>query len=127
MLHDDSDRLRSAIQREYMKTRIGDSRLLQADWDSVSPLKHADRIDVPVLIVHGDLDERVPISHGRKMFLSLQQQGKDVKWLEFPDEAHGISHLNNLRAYYAALFSLLDRTIGDRRPQDVTPTHTRAP
>jgi len=89
---------------------------MKTSFDDVSPLKHADRIVAPLLLVHGTLDERVPVSQGRQMLETMTALHKDVKWLEFKDEAHGIVSPENRRAYYDAVFSLLKRTIGKGEP-----------
>ncbi len=116
MLHDDSDLSESAIAREFIRHTLGEDSQTKESFDSVSPLKHADRIVAPLLLVHGDLDRRVPVSHGEQMHDALVAAKKDVVWLDFPDEPHGIYKLQNQRIYYAALFSLLERTIGKGEP-----------
>jgi len=116
MLHDDSDMSRNAVAREIVRHRLGDSSEMKATFDSVSPLKHADRIVVPLLLVHGDLDQRVPVTHGKQMHEAMTDLKKDVEWIEFPDEGHGVSGPENRRIYYAAVFKLLERTIGKGEP-----------
>lgn len=116
MLHDDSDMSRDAVVREIVRHRLGDGSEMKATFDSVSPVKHADRIVAPLLLVHGDLDQRVPVSHGKEMHEALAELNKDVVWIEFPDERHGIANPQNLRIYYDALFKLLERTIGKGEP-----------
>jgi len=116
MLHDDSDMSQDAVSREVVRHRLGDESQMKATFDSVSPVKHADRIVAPLLLVHGDLDKRVPVSHGKEMHEAMVDARKEVTWLEFPDEGHGIYKLQNQRIYYAALFSLLERTIGKGEP-----------
>ncbi len=116
MLHDDSDMSRNAVAREFVRNRLGDEKLMKTSFDSVSPLKHADRIVAPTLIVHGKLDVRVPISHGEQMRDAMQDLHKDVQWLEFDNEGHGIFRPENKRVYYDAVFTLLARTIGKGEP-----------
>jgi dipeptidyl aminopeptidase/acylaminoacyl peptidase len=116
MLHDDSDMSRNAVVREIVRHRLGDASEMKATFDSVSPVKHADRIVAPLLLVHGDLDQRVPVSHGKQMHEAMTDLKKDLEWIEFPDEGHGIAHAQNRRIYYAAVFKLLDRTIGKGEP-----------
>ena len=89
---------------------------MKATFESLSPVAHANRIVAPLLLVHGDLDKRVPISHGKQMHEAMTDLKKDVEWIEFPDEGHGISRPTNLRIYYAAVFRLLERTIGKGEP-----------
>lgn len=116
MLHDDSDMSRNAVVREIVRHRLGDAGEMKATFDSVSPLKHADRIVAPLLLVHGDLDQRVPVSHGKQMHEAMTDLKKDVEWIEFPDEGHGVTKPENLRIYYAAVFKLLERAIGKGEP-----------
>ncbi len=116
MLADRSDVSRSAIGRELVRQHLGDSSKMAAELDAVSPAKHADRIKAPLLLVHGKLDQRVPISHGRRMLEAMQDQHKDVQWIEFPYEGHGVSRAEDLVPYYDAVFALLARTIGKGEP-----------
>jgi dipeptidyl aminopeptidase/acylaminoacyl peptidase len=116
MLHDDSDMSKNAVVREIVRHRLGDASEMKATFDSVSPLKHADRMVAPLLLVHGDLDQRVPVSHGKEMHEVMTDLKKEVEWIEFPDEPHGIYKPQNLRIYYAAVFKLLERTIGKGEP-----------
>ena len=112
MLTDDSDSNSDAATRESQAWRIGDARSMKGKLDGVSPLKHADRITAPLLLVHGERDERVPISHGKRMLSAMEDLRKDVEWLSFDDEGHGIIHVENERRWYGAMFSLFERTIG---------------
>ena len=116
MLHDDSDMSHNAVAREIVRHRLGDGSEMKATFDSVSPVKHADRIVAPLLLVHGDLDQRVPVSHGKEMHEALVDLKKDVVWIEFPDERHGIAKPQNQRIYFDALFKLLEHTIGKGEP-----------
>ena len=115
-LREESDVSKSAIAREMTNRRIGDPSLMKVTFDSVSPLKHADRITAPLLVAHGALDERVPISHGKRMVEAMKEQHKDVEWLEFEQEKHSLSLVENQRKWYDAVFSLLKRTIGKGEP-----------
>ena len=108
----DSDISKSAVQREFARSRIGDPALMKTVFDSVSPLKHADQIKAPLLIVHGTLDERVPLSQGRQMYDRMRALHKDVQWIEFDKEGHSLWRVEDQRDYYDAVFELLERTIG---------------
>ena len=112
----DSDISKSAVQREFARSRIGDPTLMKTAFDSVSPLQHADSIKAPLLLAHGQLDERVPVSQGRQMYDRMRALHKDVQWLEFSDEEHSLWHIENQRDYYDAVFALLARTIGKGEP-----------
>ncbi len=115
-LSDRSDTSYNAIGREIVRHQMGDASTMQAQFDSVSPVKHADRITAPLLIVHGKLDQRVPISYGIRMRDAMQDLHKDVQWIEFAHEGHGVARAEDKVVYYDAVFALLARTIGKGEP-----------
>lgn len=55
-----------------------------------SPAQHADRISVPVLLVHGDADTNVLVGHSRLMKDRLEAAGKQVQYIEFERLAHSL-------------------------------------
>jgi dipeptidyl aminopeptidase/acylaminoacyl peptidase len=116
LLKADSDSNESAVAREAMHSRISNPELMKVPFDSVSPLKHADRITAPLLLVHGKLDRRVPISEGEAMLAQMQRLGKDVQWLQFDNEGHGVTRVGNIEQWYAQMFALFERTIGQGVP-----------
>jgi dipeptidyl aminopeptidase/acylaminoacyl peptidase len=122
MFNDSSDRNSSKVVRELMRSRIGDVRQNKEAFDQVSPLKHADLIKAPVLLMHGDEDERVPISHGKKMKKALEQNHKEVEWLVFEEEGHGLRYVRNQALYFETLLAFLDKYIGaPPAPETKTP------
>ena len=116
MLRGDSDFNHSAVTRELIRHRIGDAKTMAASFDAVSPLKHADRIVAPVLLVHGNKDERVPMVQSEKMLAALQKLHKDVKYVEFDGEGHGVRQIAHEAEWYGDIFALLERTIGKGEP-----------
>jgi dipeptidyl aminopeptidase/acylaminoacyl peptidase len=114
MFHDDSDRAGSKLAHEILMKRIGDVAADPQHFDQVSPLKHADRIRAPVLLMHGEDDQRVPISHGLQMKEALESRGKQVEWLSFAHEGHGLYYLSTTTKYHQAMLTFLDKYIGKR-------------
>lgn len=53
-----------------------------------SPLWHLRKISAPVLIQHGEDDERVPLSQGTMLYRVLQELGVDVTMVVYPRTAH---------------------------------------
>lgn len=100
------------VSRELMRSRIGDIRVNNQEFDSVSPLKHAGRITAPVLLMHGTEDHRVPLSHARKMKKALEQNQKSVELVEFQEEGHGLRYIRNKFVYYQTMAAFLDKHIG---------------
>jgi len=55
-----------------------------------SPLFQADNVTVPLLLVHGDADINVPVGESDQMYTALKVLGRDVVFVRFPGEGHGI-------------------------------------
>jgi dipeptidyl aminopeptidase/acylaminoacyl peptidase len=56
-----------------------------------SPLSHAERIDIPVLIVHSEHDWRCPVEQAQRLFVALKRRGVETELLLFPGEGHELS------------------------------------
>jgi len=50
-------------------------RFAPAKAAACSPILHVDKNDAPTLLVHGDLDPRVPLKHSKRMFAELRKHG----------------------------------------------------
>ena len=65
-------------------------------WDdSLSPLDEVEKVNVPMLIVHGDVDQRVPPDHARKYLKLLDEHDKTYQYLELD----GADHFSNTLFY----------------------------
>lgn len=71
-----------------------------------SPLTFAPSVNTPVLIIHGESDDRVPIGQGEQLFAALRRLGKEVAFVRLPGSAHGLFRNPNL-ALRAAYFQLM--------------------
>ncbi|PRC92919.1 alpha/beta hydrolase family protein [Solimicrobium silvestre] len=109
MLEDSSDRNHNKITREVQRSRIGDIAMSKEQFAQVSPLKHADQIKAPLLLLHGEDDRRVPISHSKNMMQALDANHKVYEWVEFADEGHGLTYVKDSYRFYEALFKFLDK------------------
>jgi dipeptidyl aminopeptidase/acylaminoacyl peptidase len=56
-----------------------------------SPLKYADRITTPTLIIHSDRDETTPLGQGKEFYYALKINGVDTEMVVFRGENHGLS------------------------------------
>ncbi|GAB3798698.1 S9 family peptidase [Virgibacillus kimchii] len=59
-------------------------------WD-FSPLKYAENVETPLLILHGELDFRCPVEQGEQLFITLKHLRKDVEFVRFPEANHELS------------------------------------
>jgi len=63
--------------------------------ESISPIHKVDRIQAPMLVVHGVNDPRVPVTEADQIVNSLRDRGHPVEYLRYEDEGHKISKLGN--------------------------------
>jgi dipeptidyl aminopeptidase/acylaminoacyl peptidase len=59
--------------------------------DSISPVKLADRVTIPILLIHGQDDTVVPYDQSQIMFDTLRKAGKDVRLVTLKKEDHWLS------------------------------------
>ena len=69
-------------------------------WDdSISPLEEVEKVNVPILLIHGDVDQRVPLEHAEKYRDALVDAGKPHTYLEL----EGADHFSNTLFYHHKL------------------------
>ncbi len=78
---------------------IGDRELLE----QLSPLRRADALVAPLLVVHGAHDTNVPVSESEQIVDALRQIGRNARYLLFGDDGHGIIKRENRAALAAAM------------------------
>ncbi len=64
------------------------------DWQLLvknSPLFRADRINTPLLLLHGQADSNVTPGQSVELFTALSTQNKPVEMVLFPGQGHGIA------------------------------------
>ena len=93
----------------YLHTVIGRN---DAELDANSPDKLADKIDVPVLLVHGEDDQRAPFAQAKAMRAALDAAHKPYEWLVKPGEGHGFYTEADNVEFYTRLQSFLAKYIG---------------
>ncbi len=73
-----------------------------------SPSMFAKEFHTPTLVVHGELDYRVPVGQGLQLFTALQIQKAPSKLLLFPDEGHFVLKPQNSRLWYQTVIDWVD-------------------
>jgi dipeptidyl aminopeptidase/acylaminoacyl peptidase len=83
-----------------------DNPEMYARW---SPNMFVKNFKTPLLVVHGEMDYRVPFDQGLQLFTALQKMGVESKLLEFPDEGHWILKPQNSALWYNTVIGWLDQ------------------
>jgi dipeptidyl aminopeptidase/acylaminoacyl peptidase len=74
-----------------------------------SPHLSAKNFKTPTLVVHGELDYRVPVGEGLQLFSTLQRKGVPSKLLYYPDEGHWILKPQNSELWYKTVIDWFDQ------------------
>jgi dipeptidyl aminopeptidase/acylaminoacyl peptidase len=83
-------------------------------WDSPeiyqkwSPSYYVNNFKTPTLVIHGELDYRVPVGQGMHLFTALQTKEVPSKLLLYPDEGHWILKPQNSELWYRSVIEWLD-------------------
>jgi dipeptidyl aminopeptidase/acylaminoacyl peptidase len=80
-----------------------------AQYSRWSPHKFVNNFNTPILIIHGELDYRVPVGEGMQLFTAVQRKGIDSKILIFPDEGHWVLKPQNSRLWFHTVLDWLDK------------------
>jgi dipeptidyl aminopeptidase/acylaminoacyl peptidase len=89
-----------------------------APWDGLdrmqewNPAVHAENFRTPMLILHGELDYRVPISNGLEVYGVYKGMGLDARLVYYPDENHWILTPQNSIHWFGEFHGWLMRYLG---------------
>lgn len=70
-----------------------------------SPLFHADKINTPLLLLHGTVDTNVPMGESIQMYTALKLLGKEVEFIQVEGENHGIYDYDKRIAWNHAIYA----------------------
>jgi len=77
-----------------------------------SPLRRAAQIKVPVLLVHGDMDQNVGVAESVEMEQALRKNGTPVQFLRYRSLDHQLDDATARREMLTSIGTLLEKTIG---------------
>jgi len=92
-----SDRMRGASKMEQLNMWV----------DSISPIDEVEKVNVPLMLIHGSVDQRVPPEHVRRYIDELEKHHKPYKYVELD----GADHFSNT-LFYDHQIKLYESLIG---------------
>ena len=109
-----SDTRRSRGGRNFLREAWGmdDPKYVAAN----SAIDQVAKFNVPVLIVHGEDDPRVPIQNAREMRDALEKAGKPFEYMTRPKEGHGFFKEQNNIDRYKITETFLQKYLGPGAP-----------
>lgn len=96
----------------FMHAQVGDPDTERDMLWARSPLSRVDEIRIPILVVQGANDVRVPRAEAEQLIAALEAKGLPYEYLLFPDEGHGLARPANRQAYYEAVERFLAAHLG---------------
>ena len=109
----DSDLLNSwalgdALGVEDVERMMGHPGDHPAAYDAASPLGRLDAVERPILVAHGELDDRVHPKQSQQLVDRLEELGKTYEYVTYPTEGHGLLRRQPLLHFYRRLERFLD-------------------
>ncbi len=98
----------SAYRRAHRESEYGSLERDRAFLERISPSNHLEKIQAPLLVIHGTNDPRVPLGETLQLVEKLEERGVPVQSIIFDDEGHGLVKLKNKLAAYPAVAAFLD-------------------
>ncbi|MFZ9309964.1 MAG: prolyl oligopeptidase family serine peptidase [Arenimonas sp.] len=87
------------------------------NYEKFNPVNHVAKWRVPMLVVQGELDYRIPPEQGIATFTALQRKGIESQLLLFPDENHWVLKPQNSILWHDTVNSWLKRWTSGDKPQ----------
>jgi pimeloyl-ACP methyl ester carboxylesterase len=82
---------RANSEQRYLDRFLGVQNRKDPKLDEISPIKHLDAINVPVLLIHGKDDTVVPYDQSDDMYDALRAAHKQAEFVQLKGEDHWLS------------------------------------
>ena len=103
-----------SVEYEDLIRSVGDPDTEADFMKSRSPLYYAEDVDIPMLIVQGENDVRVPRRESDQMVAALEEAGVSVTYMLFPDTGHGFSSNTGRQKFYSSMEEFLAENLGGK-------------
>jgi dipeptidyl aminopeptidase/acylaminoacyl peptidase len=108
-----SETRRSRASKNFMDQAWGSND--DAYTKANSPNDLFDKFNVPVLIIHGEEDRRVPVQNAKQLRAALDKADKPYEWMVREKEQHGFFAEKNNADRYRIMEAFLAKYIGDSK------------
>ena len=78
-----------------------------------SPLFNADKVNTPILFLHGEADHNVPVGESIQMFTALKLLGKDTAFVAVKDQDHHILEYSKRVKWQDTIFAWFAKYLKD--------------
>jgi acetyl esterase/lipase len=96
---------------DTMMLREGDPQTQQEKFDKIAPVRHIDRVRVPVFVSHGGYDTIADISQSTRLISELEKYHVPYEANIVSTEGHGMQHVSNEVALYEKIEAFLAKNM----------------
>lgn len=102
-------------RRDLRRVEYGDERdpKMRAFLQKISPLNHTEKITIPMLVVQGENDPRVPVTEATQLVNALRANNQPVWYMNALNEGHGYRKKENRDVYQQAVVMFLRQYLLD--------------
>jgi dipeptidyl aminopeptidase/acylaminoacyl peptidase len=91
-----------------LERMMGHPATARAAYRAGSPIHRVANIEAPLLIAHGERDERVSPKQSEELVAGLRRAGKTFEYVTYPTEAHGLLRAGPQLHFYRRMERFLD-------------------
>jgi dipeptidyl aminopeptidase/acylaminoacyl peptidase len=97
----------------YYNLTLGNIKTERDMLERTSPVNNANKIKAPVLLVMGELDQRIPLRHGTSMRDAMNRAGVRNEFVILKGEGHGFNKQENIVEFFTRAEKFFAQHIGD--------------
>ncbi len=95
---------------------LGDPSKDPAKFDAIAPIRHIDRVRVPVFVTHGGYDPIVDIGQSTRLLTELKKYNVSHDSYIVGSEGHGMLHFANRVEQYSKIEAFLAKNLAPSSP-----------
>lgn len=105
-----------SYRRDLRRVEYGDERdpAMRKWMEEIAPLNNAHRIKVPMFIIHGRNDPRVPVQEAEQIAATVRNNGVPVWTMIAENEGHGFGKKENADYLFYARVKFLEKLLLDK-------------
>ncbi len=102
-----------SYRRDLRRVEYGDERIpaMREFHEKIAPLNNAKDIKIPLFVVQGKNDPRVPYTEAEQMVAAVRQNNVPVWYLLADNEGHGFQRKANADYYFYATVQFFENTL----------------
>jgi dipeptidyl aminopeptidase/acylaminoacyl peptidase len=94
-----------------LMSRLGDPRKDPAKFDAIAPVRHVDKVKVPVFVSHGRSDDNVDVGQATRLIDELKRYHVPYEADIVFNEGHGMHYFSNRVDQYTRILAFLQKYV----------------